>query len=117
VLARRDTGAKETYKDAVLIEQIKIWLENIQSNLYKRAQEYQKNKIVSVDTWEEFKKQIKNGNFVLAHWCQDKEIEKKIKDETKATIRSESFGQKSEKGKCVYSGKPSEKRVLFSLSY
>ncbi len=45
------------------------------------------------------------------------ETEQKIKEETKATIRCIPLGNKKENGKCIYSGKPSEQRVLFAIAY
>ena len=47
------------------------------------------------------------------------ETEQAIKDATKATIRCipiDSFVCEEE-GKCVYSGKPSKRRVIFAKSY
>jgi prolyl-tRNA synthetase len=41
----------------------------------------------------------------------------KIKAETAATVRCLPFDLKEETGICIYSGKPSTKRVLFARSY
>jgi len=57
------------------------------------------------------------GGFIMAHWDGTKETEEKIKEETKATIRCIPFDSIEEKGKCVYSGKLSNRRVLFARSY
>jgi len=43
--------------------------------------------------------------------------EEKIKDETKATIRCIPLDSHEEEGKCVFSGKPSKRRVVFARSY
>ena len=43
--------------------------------------------------------------------------ESKIKKETKATIRCIPLDTKDENGVCVFSGKPSTKRVLFAKAY
>ena len=45
------------------------------------------------------------------------EIEDKIKEITKATIRCIPLDSKKELGECVFSGKPSNKRVLFAKAY
>ncbi len=72
----------------------------------------------NVDSFEDFKKVLdEKGGFVSAHWDGTKETEAKIKDETKATIRCIPLDAKEETGTCVYSGKPSERRVLFARSY
>jgi prolyl-tRNA synthetase len=53
----------------------------------------------------------------MAHWDGTAETEEKIKEESKATIRCIPFDSPGESGKCVYSGKPSGRRVLFARSY
>ena len=71
------------------------------------------------DTYDEFKEKIENGYFVLAHWDGTPETEEKIKDETKATIRFipiDTFVVEEE-GMCIYSGRPSSRRVLFAKAY
>jgi prolyl-tRNA synthetase len=71
-----------------------------------------------VDDWEEFRDIMQNRpGFVLAHWDGTWETEIRIKEETKATIRCIPFDAGSETGKCIYSGKPSDKRVLFAIAY
>ncbi|MDE6516045.1 MAG: proline--tRNA ligase, partial [Bacteroidales bacterium] len=72
---------------------------------------------IKVDTWEEFKEKIEQGKFILAHWDGTTETEVKIKEETKATIRALSFDLPEEEGKCIYSGKPSRRRVIFAKAY
>jgi len=53
----------------------------------------------------------------MAHWDGTAETEEKIKEETKATIRCIPFDAPEEMGRCIYSGKPSERRVLFARAY
>jgi len=54
---------------------------------------------------------------VMAHWHGTPETEQKIKDETKATIRCIPLNNVKEKGVCIYSGKPSDQRVIFARAY
>lgn len=62
-------------------------LEEIQDNIYKKALALRESMTRTVDTYEEFKKEIEKGGFILAHWDGTTETEEKIKEETKATIR------------------------------
>jgi len=117
VLVRRDKDSKEVVSADNLAGKIKDHFQDMQSQLYKNALEFRNNKTKEVDTWDDFVKEIKNNNFVLAHWDGTSETEDKIKAETKATIRCLPFGQKKEKGICVYSQKPSKQRVLFGKAY
>ena len=72
----------------------------------------------SVETYEEFKQVLEEkGGFILAHWDGTVDTELKIKKETKASIRCIPFDNKKETGKCIYSGKPSEQRVIFAKAY
>ena len=59
---------------------------------------------------------IKRG-FVSAHWDGTSETEEKIKELSKATIRCIPFDSIEEEGKCILTGKPSNKRVLFARAY
>jgi len=93
-------------------------MEEIQQNIYRKSLDSRRNNTHRIDDWEEFKDIMKNRpGFVLAHWDGTRETELKIKDETKATIRCIPFDAETEKGKCIYTGNPSDKRVLFALAY
>ncbi|GAI82800.1 unnamed protein product, partial [marine sediment metagenome] len=76
------------------------------------------NNTYYVDDYEEFKQIVEgDGGFIYAHWDGTSETELKIKEETKATIRCIPVNNKPEKGKCIYSGKPSTQRVIFAKAY
>lgn len=117
ILVRRDNKEKIVVKISDLEVEIGNLLEKIQQNMYEVVKERMVSNTVKVDTWDDFKKKIEEKCFVLAHWCGETEIEKKIKDETGATIRCIPFDSIDERGKCVYSEKPSSKRVIFAKSY
>ena len=117
-IARRDTLVKETIPQDSIYDQIPGLLEDIQNNIYKKASEFLKQNTYYVDKWDEFVDIIENrGGFVMAHWDGTIETEEKIKNETKATIGCIPFDSPEEDGKCIYSGKPSKRRVLFARSY
>jgi prolyl-tRNA synthetase len=116
-VARRDTLEKETYQMTDIESKIEHLLEKIQENLFKKAMAFREENTTKVDTWEDFKLQIEKGGFVFAHWDGTTETELKIKDETKATIRTIPLNNPQEDGKCIFSGKPSKERVIFAKSY
>lgn len=118
---RRDTLAKETISCDGIEDYVENLLEEIQNNIYKKALDYRNSRIISVDSYEEFKEKIEEGGFILAHWDGTTETEERVKEETKATIRciplnSYIDGDKEE-GKCMVTGKPSKCRVIFARSY
>jgi prolyl-tRNA synthetase len=68
--------------------------------------------------YEEFKEILDGkGGFVYAHWDGTAETEARIKEETKATIRCIPLDSMKIKGKCMYSGNPSEQQVIFARAY
>ena len=118
-LARRDTLTKETVAFDGIVETIQTLLKEIQDNIYQKALNFRIENTREVDTWEDFKEEIKKPGFLLCHWDGTPETEEKIKEETKATIRCIPVDSAVcvEEGKCIYSGKPSSQRVLFAISY
>lgn len=116
-IARRDNGEKSTLDINNLEESVEELLQEIQKNIFEKARTFRQNNTFVVDSWEEFKQQIEKGGFVMAHWDGSAETENKIKEQTKATIRCIPLDIKEEAGKCVFSGKPSQKRVLFAKAY
>ena len=118
-LARRDTSTKENIPQEGLADHIVALMDEIQKNLYVKALKFRDENIRKVDTWEEFKVEIEKGGFLLCHWDGTPETEEKIKELTKATIRCIPIDSCvcEEEGKCVYSGKPSHRRVIFARAY
>ena len=118
-IARRDTSTKESASQEGLASKVKSLMDDIQKNLYNKALAFRDANVVKVDTWDEFKEQIEKGGFLLCHWDGTPETEEKIKEETKATIRCIPIDSCvcEEEGKCVYSGKPSHRRVIFARAY
>ena len=53
----------------------------------------------------------------MAHWDGTPETEERIKNETKATIRCLPLEGDMTPGKCMVTGKPSARRVLFARAY
>ncbi len=117
-VARRDTLEKKIYPFENISSEIEKLLDDIQDNIYQKALKLREEKTYFVDTWEEFKDVIKNkGGFVMAHWDGTKETEAKIQEATKATIRIIPTNAPEEDGKCIFSGKPSKRRVVFAKAY
>ena len=118
-IARRDTGEKTSIAREGVAEHISKLLDDIQENIYQKALAFRDANVRKVDTWEEFKTEITKGGFLLCHWDGTTETEERIKEETKATIRCIPIDSYvcEEEGTCIYSGEPSHRRVIFSISY
>lgn len=118
---RRDTLEKFTMTCDGIEDYVEDLLKEIQQNIYKKALDFRNSHIYPVDTYDEFKRKIEDGGFILAHWDGTPETEAKIKEETKATIRCIPFdsyipGDK-DAGFDMVTGKPSECRVIFARAY
>ena len=117
-LVRRDTKEKSVVDFDGLSGYIKELLEDIQENLLERAKQFRTDNMHKVDTYDEFKKQLKEkGGFFLVHWDGTNETEEKIQSETKATIRCIPIDILSEEGVCMVTGKPSKGRVVMAKAY
>jgi prolyl-tRNA synthetase len=117
-IARRDTLQKETIPMENVTTYINGLLTEIQKSIYNKALSFRNENIYKVDTWNEFTGLLDDkGGFIMAHWDGTPETEEKIKEETKATIRCIPFDSVDEEGRCIYSGKPSQRRVIFARSY
>ena len=116
-LARRDIQEKSTVPMEGLTERVQGLLEEIQTKMFDLAKKRMVDGTREVSTWEEFKAVLEEGGFISAHWDGTSETEESIKSETKATIRCIPLDAKDEDGVCIFSGKPSKKRVLFARAY
>ena len=117
-IARRDTMTKTIVNQDKLVDFVLNQLEQMQGDLFQKALDFRETHITEVENFEEFKNIIEGkGGFISAHWDGTEETEEAIKKSTKATIRCIPLKSKTESGKCVFSGKPSNQRVLFAKAY
>lgn len=117
-VARRDTLEKSVVPVEGIEQYAVKLLEEIQENIYNKALKFREENTTPVDSYEEFKRLLdEKGGFFLCHWDGTSETEARIKDETKATIRCIPLDAPEEPGKCMVTGKPSTKRVLFARAY
>lgn len=126
-VSRRDQGVKEKafLPLADIVSEIRETLTSIQSNLYTRAKAFRDANTKVIDSKEAFYDFFKgegteSGGFALAHWNGSAEVEAKIKEELKVTIRCIPFAREglvAERGTCIFTGEPSKQRVIFAKSY
>jgi prolyl-tRNA synthetase len=123
VMTRRDIGQKEFVAISEVPSRVLSMLADMQSDLLRKAREHREAHTFTVKTYGEMKEKLEApGGFILAPWCQSKECESKVKEETKATIRclplDDQFQPIPEMGKCaVCEGSGSTVRAVFAKSY
>jgi len=117
-VARRDTKEKMSLSLDGLSDKVVALLDEIQQNIYNRANAFRQENTREANSWEEFVKILdEKAGFVSAHWDGTSETEEKIKELTKATIRCIPLNNSSEEGKCVLTGNTSKQRVMFARAY
>ena len=127
-VGRRDKGPKEkqSYPKGDFAAQVPALLQSIQDAIYERAIAFRRENTKVIETKEEFyafftpknadKPEI-HGGFALAHWNGSAEVEAKIKEDLKVTIRCIPFEEMPQPGTCIFTGEKSEQRVVFAKSY
>ena len=118
MVARRDVREKESVELESITAHVCDLLEKIQENLFQRALEFREQNTRRAKNYEEFCEIMKKeGGFVMAHWNGSPEVEAKIKGDTKATIRCIPLDPEPVAGKCMVTGEPSEREVVFAVAY
>ena len=118
VLYRRDTNKKSNIKIDDFVNILKKTLEDIQTNLFSEAKDFQVKNTHKVKNFDEFKSVIENeGGFIKCGWDGAAETESIIKELTKATIRVIPFEQNIDQLKCIYSNKKAKYEVIFAKAY
>tara|TARA_B100000945_G_C20402407_1_gene608070 strand:- start:530 stop:1999 length:1470 start_codon:yes stop_codon:yes gene_type:complete len=117
MVARRDTGKKESIAITDASDAILSLLDEIQSNLFKQALEFRESNTFTATNYDEFKTLIEKGGFVQAGWDGTEASEDSIKKDTKATIRCIIDEEVPEKLKCIYTGNKAIFKVVYAKAY
>ena len=127
-MGRRDQPAKikTSLPRAQFLQTVHSLLDEIQAGLLQRALEFRESNTRRIDSREDFqafftpntpdKPEIHAG-FALAHWNGKAETEETIQQDLGVTIRCIPFDAPEEPGRCVITGEPSLRRVLFAKAY
>ncbi len=118
-LARRDRPGREgkTFVSQTdLASTVSGLLVEIQDALLKRATKFRDANIHEPKDYDDLKKIVADG-WAFAYWCESKECESKVKEDTKATTRNIPFDQPDKEGTCIVCGKPSKRKVYFGRAY
>jgi prolyl-tRNA synthetase len=131
-MGRRDRGTKEkqSMPRAEFVRGAAALLQEIQDGLFERARAFREQHTRRIDTREEFEAFFTprragdentppeiHGGFALAHFCGDPAVEAQVKDRLGVTVRCIPLDAPEEKGACVITGRPSDRRVIWGKSY
>ncbi|HEV2047266.1 MAG TPA: proline--tRNA ligase [Chthoniobacterales bacterium] len=127
-VSRRDqpVKSKESMSMEEFAKRAPEILDSIQKNLYERAKKFRDDNTRTIDSKKDFydfftpknsaKPEI-HGGFALAHWNGSREVEDQIKNDLKVTIRCIPLDDSLEPGRCIFTGEPSARRVIWAKAY
>jgi len=118
-LARRDKPGREGksfVSQENLSATISEMLAAIQTSMLERATSFRDSHIHDPKDFAELSSVVQDG-WAFSWWCESKECETRVKDETKASTRCMPIDQESGEGKCIVCGKPAKNKVYFARSY
>jgi prolyl-tRNA synthetase len=116
VMVRRDNRQKESVPLGQAVEKARGMLDLMQVELFQKAKKFRDDHTFEVDSYEEMQQKADDG-FLLAHWCEGTDCEKRAKEDLALTTRNRPFDLKQSPGKCVVCGSDSPGRIVFSKAY
>ncbi|MBM3285779.1 MAG: proline--tRNA ligase [Candidatus Eisenbacteria bacterium] len=119
VLVRRDNRAKQFVPREGIAAALKETLETMQRDLFAKALAFRDSRTRPLEDYDAFRAYMEaDMGFATAHWCGAASCESKVKEETKATIRTVPEGDYlREKGRCIVCGDSSDRRVIWGKAY
>ncbi len=123
-LGRRDRRPKDKLgvSRQAFAKQVVDILEEVQKNIFNKAKDFLFNNTQEINTLSEFSdffgnsEESQTGGFALCHW-NEAAVNHKILNDLKVTPRCLPLDAPSEEGFCLFTGKPSEKRVILARAY
>ncbi|MBN2035868.1 MAG: proline--tRNA ligase [Chitinispirillaceae bacterium] len=127
-VGRRDKSPKERYAQSrpEFVATLTAVLDGIQQGLYQRARSFRDTNITRIDSRDDFyayftpknaEKPEIHGGFALCHWNEKEAVEEQVRSDLGVTVRSIPLDAEEEAGRCVITGEPSARRVIFGKAY
>ncbi|RMG77815.1 MAG: proline--tRNA ligase [Chloroflexi bacterium] len=119
-LARRDIpgkAGKQFVSQDGLVQTVQALLDDVQANMLKQATEFRDSNIHDVEDYQAFKAVIENGGWTRVWWAGSDDDERRVKEETGATLRCFPLDQPEGKGTCIITGKKATRIALFAKAY
>ena len=118
-VARRDIPGRDGKKflsQDQIGAQLQALLIEIQAALLQKATDFRDANTHDVTSYEQFQTAIQTG-FARAWWSGSREDEKRVKEETKATLRCYPLEQPGGEGVCFLTGQPAKRVAIFGRAY
>lgn len=116
-VVRRDTGEKADLSRDVLVPAVQKLLEDVQSNLYRRALSFREAHTAQASSYDELKAILaERGGFVEAYFGGTPEDERRIREETGGVTPRCIPLVDASTGRCIVTGKEG-RRTIFAKAY
>lgn len=118
IVVRRDKLMKESISVSNIKQYINKLIDDIQSNLYKRALEFRNKNTYEVSSLEELIDVVEEKKgFALAYWDNNEDNEKMISEKYKITTRCIPLDQNNIEGESIITKKKTKTKVIFAKAY
>ncbi|MBX4196680.1 proline--tRNA ligase [Candidatus Pacearchaeota archaeon] len=115
-LVRRDTGKKESVSEKDVGKRIAKLLDEIQQELYEKAEKFLKSHIDSASSIKELKEKLQEKKIVKVYMTETPEVEEKIKAATNGAT-SRLIEVVGKEGTCIETGKKVKTIAYFAKAY
>jgi len=118
-MARRDQPKANGIGRAEMLATLSDVLQQMQDGMFERALQMQKENTKEIDNFDDFKKFFKGdkpSGFALCHFVDEPEMEEMLKP-LKVTPRCIPLTDNDTPGKCIFTGKDTNKRAYFAKAY
>ncbi len=117
-VARRDTGEKQSLPFAALDAEVKLILEQMQQDLYLKAEKFLLQNIVKTDNLKDAEKALAASKIIFAPWCGTEKCEEQFKEKTGAKSLNSPLEQpKLKEQKCFACKEQVKSWFYFGRSY
>jgi len=119
VVARRDTGEKQSVGLDALSGSLVALMETMQTGLFESARQFRAENTHEVSSVEEMRTVLDEGRgFMVGGWCGGAACEAYVKEQTRATIRVIPFEQGDAAERvCIVCGSRPARRVYIARAY
>lgn len=120
VLARRDVLGKEGKQivtQSGLVERVRDLLEAIHDTLLKQATDFRVANTHTVTSYAELQEVVERGGWAQGWWAGSDDDERRVKEDTSATLRCYPLEQPAGEGVCFYTGKTASRTAIFGRAY
>jgi prolyl-tRNA synthetase len=118
VVARRDTGDKETQSLDGVAERVDELMHDVQRSLQAQARDFRETYTFHPSSYDEMRGLLDDpGGFMVALWCGRAECEAKVKADTKATIRFLRLEPGGDFGRCIVCGEQATEEAAWAQAY